>query len=400
MKRHRLVKTLSAALALAAFGFPATARAQDDANRQQPRQRQRPERPDRADRPGRQASPDALASIKTALEGVSLNDDQKAKAKEILDSAKERLDKARQDAANAQGGDRRDAFRQFGEISRTVTEELTGILDEDQKAMFRQKLQDARPNAGPGAGGPGGQRPGGQGPGGFAGQGPGGQGPGGQGPGGGGAPRPPFERSLEQASTRLQLSDEQKQKVQALASDVATKTQALHEEAIKQLKTILSEEQFKQFEQMQAQAGPGGFAGGPGGGGPAQIAERLRKAIDDMQLTDDQKAKIKPIMDDFQKKIQDLRGQAQGGGGPNPELREKFRSAMQELRAQLQGVLTPEQMQKLREVMPQQGEGRRFGPGGVGGGRPGNPGAGQGQGQGQGQRGNRAQGRGPRQNQQ
>jgi Spy/CpxP family protein refolding chaperone len=197
-------------------------------------------------------------------------------------------------------------------------------------------------------------------------------------------------RNLEQASARLQLTDEQKQKVQALASDVATKTQALNEEALKQLKTILSDEQFQQFQQMQPRPGDPAFGGGirqDGRGGPAVILERLRTALGQLELTDDQKTKLKPVLESFDKKMQELRAGAQGGGGRGgPELREKFRTNLQELRAELQTILTPEQIEKIRGVLQVGDGGGRFGgpqgPGAQGqrpgaGQRPGPGGAGQ-----------------------
>src|SRR5688572_11057813 len=211
-------------ITLAALALPiANLWAQDNPDRE------RPNRPDRAQR--RDQVPDGLAALKSALASLTLTDGPKSKSEENLKSAGERLDKARREMAAAQGGDRRQAAQQFAQVVRATTEEITALLDEDQKALFIQKLQESRQRPGPRDGDRGGPNP------------------------------PSFARNLEQASTSLQLTDEQKQKVQALASDVATKTQALHEEALKQLKTILSEEQFQQFQQMQPRPGEPALAG-------------------------------------------------------------------------------------------------------------------------------------------
>jgi hypothetical protein len=177
----------------------------------------------------------------------------------------------------------------------------------------------------------------------------------------------PLDRALEQAATQLQLSDEQKQQIQALSSDLATRTQALHEEALKQLKTILTEDQFKQFEQTQPRPGFAGPRDGdprrPGpAGGPAGALERVRDALARLDLTEDQKAKLKPHLEEFQKNMQELRTKIQDGAGP--ELREKFREHFQALRTNLQTILTPEQLEKVRAAIGQPGDGPR---------RPGNP---------------------------
>jgi hypothetical protein len=335
------VRLLYVVFALSALAL--SAGAQNDPNRPnragRPDRAQRPERPGRADAQQAQ-SPQFMSAIKSALEAAGLNDDQKAKAADILKSASERLAQARQEMESAQGGDRRAAMQKMGEISRSLTEELAGILDEDQKAVFKQKFEQARQavaqNFRDRAAGPGD-------------------------PGAGGGPRGmPLDRALEQAATQLQLSDDQKQKVQALASDVATRTRALHEEALKQLKTILSEDQVKQFEQLAARPGLGGGPGvGAPGGGPGAIIERVREALEQLQLTDDQKAQIKPLVDEFRKNIEELRASIQNGAGP--ELREKLRGYMQELRSGLQKILTPEQLEKVRGALGQFGEGRRVG---------------------------------------
>ena len=340
------MKTIAgAALAFTALAITPTLQAQPQ--QQPPERRDRPQRPERRERPEgpRAQSPEALGGLQAALDSLNLTEDQKSKAAEMIKAARERFDAARQQLATAQGEDRREATRKLAEVSRNLTEELTGILDEDQKALFRQKLEQGRQALRDRVAAPG-PRP------------------------AEGGPRPlPFDRAIEQATSGLQLTDDQKQKIQALSSDLATRTQALHEEARKQLKTILTEDQFKQFEQTQPRPGLAGPRDGeprrPGigaGGGPAGAVERIRDALAQLQLTEDQKTRLKPHLDEFQKNMQELRSKIQDGGGP--ELRDKFLSTLQELRTNLQTILTPEQLEKVRPAIGQFGDGA---------GRPGNP---------------------------
>jgi Spy/CpxP family protein refolding chaperone len=77
-----------------------------------------------------------------------------------------------------------------------------------------------------------------------------------------------------------------------------------------------------------------------------QILDRVRSAIGSMDLTDDQKAKITSLLDDTSKKL----GESAAQGQPP-------REAMQALREQLAQILTPEQLQTLRDKMQQDGGG-------------------------------------------
>jgi Spy/CpxP family protein refolding chaperone len=103
-------------------------------------------------------------------------------------------------------------------------------------------------------------------------------------------------------------------------------------------------------------------AGGPGGPGgmrrPPLSADALAKQLD---LTDDQKTKIKPILEEMQKKMADFRKDA---ASLAPEDR---RAKMKEIRdgvtAKLKEILTAEQLAKWEKMGP----GNRRPPGGAGG---------------------------------
>ena len=90
-----------------------------------------------------------------------------------------------------------------------------------------------------------------------------------------------------------------------------------------------------------AGAPPGGPRGGMRGGpGLDQLAAALN-------LTDDQKAKVKPILEARDKKIKDLREDT----SLSPEdRRTKMQSIREETMDQMKAVLTPEQFEKYQKM--------------------------------------------------
>jgi periplasmic protein CpxP/Spy len=58
--------------------------------------------------------------------------------------------------------------------------------------------------------------------------------------------------------------------------------------------------------------GPGGGQGRGGPRGPMSPDDRLKQMTKDLKLTDDQQSKIKPILADEQKQMEDLRNDASG----------------------------------------------------------------------------------------
>jgi periplasmic protein CpxP/Spy len=104
-------------------------------------------------------------------------------------------------------------------------------------------------------------------------------------------------------------------------------------------------------ESAQSSSPEGAQAGPPGGGhmrgqqmSPDQQLEHLSKALN---LTDDQKSQIKPILEDRQKQMESLRSDS----SLSPEdRRSKARSLMQDSNAKLRAVLTDEQKTKFDEM--------------------------------------------------
>jgi Spy/CpxP family protein refolding chaperone len=113
---------------------------------------------------------------------------------------------------------------------------------------------------------------------------------------------------------------------------------------------------------------PGEQAGGPGGPGGGQRGprmspeERFAKLATDLALTDDQKPKVKAIMEDTRTQMQGLKDLSQ------EDRRAKGKEIADAQKAKLKDVLTAEQFAKF-EKLPMFGGGRggRGGPGAPGG---------------------------------
>jgi Spy/CpxP family protein refolding chaperone len=131
-----------------------------------------------------------------------------------------------------------------------------------------------------------------------------------------------------------------------------------------QVRGVLTDEQKKEFDdkvQQGRRGGPGAQGGGQGagqggqrGGGARQALQRFRDAIDKLDLTEEQKPKVKQAMDDADQKFQEARKESQGD---QQAMREKGRAIVENLTAQLKEVLTPEQQEKLREAIRPDGAG-------------------------------------------
>ncbi len=119
-----------------------------------------------------------------------------------------------------------------------------------------------------------------------------------------------------------------------------------------------------------AQNQGGGYGGGQGEGGrrgPMTPDDQLKRMTKDFNLTADQQTKIKPILVDEQKKMEDLRNDSTGD---RREMRGKMMQIRQDTNNQVRALLDDKQKEKFdkeqqqREDRPQ---GRRGGPGGPGG---------------------------------
>lgn len=104
---------------------------------------------------------------------------------------------------------------------------------------------------------------------------------------------------------------------------------------------------------------PAGQPGGPGGGRMRPPSfDQISQQLD---LTEDQKPKVKAVLDDQQQKMRDLRTDTSLS---QQDRRTKMQGIRADATAKLKDILTPDQFAKYQKMMP----GRR--PGGQGGGTP------------------------------
>lgn len=106
-----------------------------------------------------------------------------------------------------------------------------------------------------------------------------------------------------------------------------------------QVLAVLNDEQKPKFEEMMAAMRQRGQ------GGPGEFIEQFKAAIPKLDLSEEQKSQIQTLMSEKEKEIQALR--EQGG-----DAREEFRAAMRDLHEELDSILTPEQREKLRDLLP------------------------------------------------
>jgi len=174
----------------------------------------------------------------------------------------------------------------------------------------------------------------------------------------------PQERT-DRLATQLSLSAEQKAKVLALFTKQNEARQKafqrgdregnraamekLREETNKEMKSILTADQFAKYESIRGGMGPraGGPGAGPGGLGPMSAQERTERLAKELSLSAEQKAKVLTVFTEQEKERQKAMA--------NRDDRGAMRAAMEKQREQtekkLKEILTKEQYTKYKETM-------------------------------------------------
>src|SRR5579864_2795133 len=114
----------------------------------------------------------------------------------------------------------------------------------------------------------------------------------------------------------------------------------------------------------------GGYGGGQGGGGrrgPMSPDDQLKRMTKDFDLTADQQAKIKPILVDSRKKMEDVRNDS---SGDRQTMRQKMMQIRQDTNDQIRALLDDKQKEKFDK----QEQERQDRPQNRRGGGPGSPG--------------------------
>jgi Spy/CpxP family protein refolding chaperone len=126
----------------------------------------------------------------------------------------------------------------------------------------------------------------------------------------------------EQVQKELQLTEEQKQKLQGLGREMRDNRGAMQAKVAE----ILQPSQVERLKQIRLQVG-----------GPMAVLQP--DVAKDIELTDEQRGKIKAIME---------QGRAKAFGDLSPEQRrEKMQQVRKEHAAKVLEVLTPQQREKL-----------------------------------------------------
>lgn len=143
--------------------------------------------------------------------------------------------------------------------------------------------------------------------------------------------------------------EERAEKMQKAMAEVA-------EGVEKEIKEVLKEDQMKRYKEIKLQAmGVAAFE-------QEEVASKL-------ELTDEQKQKIKDIQSDAQDKNRAVLEDLQGGGDRQAAM-QKMREIQQEARTKALAVLTDEQKETWKEMTGKEFQMQPFGgPGGPGGGR-------------------------------
>jgi Spy/CpxP family protein refolding chaperone len=110
----------------------------------------------------------------------------------------------------------------------------------------------------------------------------------------------------------------------------------------------------------------GGYGGGRAGGrrGPMSPDEQLKRLTKDLDLTADQQSRIKPILADSQKKMEDVRSNA---GGDRQTMRDKMMQIRRDSDDQVRALLDDKQKEKFdkqEQEREDRMQNRRGGPGG------------------------------------
>lgn len=185
-------------------------------------------------------------------------------------------------------------------------------------------------------------------------------------------PQTLIDRVRRAAEGVRELTDEQKQRIDdilkqakadldALLPTLRDSSQAERQEKLRDFMTklreqvlpVLSDEQKQQFQELirevrQGAANAGAAVGAAGGGMRQRMTARLEELIDKLDLTQEQKDKYQAILAETREKMAKAREEAQGD---LQAMRERGQAVFRETREKLEGILTPEQRQKMRDMI-------------------------------------------------
>jgi Spy/CpxP family protein refolding chaperone len=183
-------------------------------------------------------------------------------------------------------------------------------------------------------------------------------------------------KRMKDAVSSLELSDEQRPKVDAVFDQVNQEGLTLSQELANtpvtqryqkllefskqirgELSGVLNDDQLSSLDdKMKSFTAPRLGNRPPGGPG---ILDNIQQALAKLDLTDDQKQQIKDVMDQVRQKVADVRQKAQAGENVEQDL-QGIRTLV---RDKLKGILSQEQLQSLADAMQQYYQDNGGGPG-------------------------------------
>lgn len=168
-----------------------------------------------------------------------------------------------------------------------------------------------------------------------------------------------FDRSLEE----LELTEEQREKIQAIRSESREKFQKLAEqqrqlmqETRERINQVLTEEQKAKLAASTPARGRGFGAAAPGEG--PTLFGRLESTVQELKLSEDQKTEVRELFAEYRGKFAKIR--EAHPDDPRAAMQEA-RPLTSELRSKINEVLTPEQREQLEQKFSE-ARGRMDGP--------------------------------------
>jgi hypothetical protein len=150
------------------------------------------------------------------------------------------------------------------------------------------------------------------------------------------SPGEPGIISRDYVQEELDLSDDQKQKLQSKLPDYLNASDA-QERLWAFLKETLNGEQFKRFQQLELQhEGP-----------PALFRPGIAKKL---QITDEQRNQFVALIQAMQKMIEPLMREAKSGGNPE-EIRPKVIQLREDCQARVKALMSDAQKEQWKEMI-------------------------------------------------
>lgn len=265
-------------------------------------------------------------------EELELSDNQKTAVRGIFEGQMEKMRELREDKDLSP----EQKTTKFREGREALLKQIDGVLDKEQREKWAKLRDTVLP------------------------------GPGGRGPDG--APGADRAEMFRRLGEELKLSDAQKEKLMPLLREEGEKMRALQadtklsreekmakfkelrESAAAKTKTILTPEQQEKWEKIRAGMLAG--RGGPGvPGGAAAGRDAMQRLVDELELSEAQREKMRPVMQEEFAKIRELR---ENESLSREDKLAKFRTINQATTAKVKEILSQEQLtkwEKLREEM-------------------------------------------------